>query len=81
MTTAPKRLTLPKCGTCDLAVPIDNTKDEMWCHGAPPSAFPKLVVEMVEGQPVQRQTISSAYPPVRRDMVGCAKHPQVRRKL
>lgn len=71
-----RRADLPKCGTCDLTMPIEGSKDSLWCHGAPPDAFRELVVVMVEGQPTQEKRTSSTYPPVGKDMLGCAMHPQ-----
>jgi hypothetical protein len=78
-----KRLTFPKCGTCDLAMTLsEDPKVSIICHGAPPSAFTEFVAVMgTDNVPTQEKRISSAFPPVARDTPGCAMHPQIRRKL
>jgi hypothetical protein len=56
----------PQCGTCPYAL-IDGKRadggDQLWCHGAPPSAWP-----------VGTGT-GGGYPPRNADSLGCKDHP------
>lgn len=78
-----KHITFPKCGTCDLAVPIEGEPGNFWCHGGPPGVYVEFVAVTVQGssQVKQEKRTSSTYAPVSKDTIGCARHPQVRRKL
>lgn len=54
---------LPRCGTCPFTVSDDN--DNLWCHGAPPSGWPS-----------GPGNYAATFPPVGKDMIGCALHPK-----
>lgn len=78
-----KRITFPKCGTCDLTVPIDGEPNNFWCHGGTPGVYIEIVAVTAPGsnEVKQEKRTSSCFAPVGKDTTGCIWHPEVGKKL
>jgi hypothetical protein len=71
------QMTFPTCGTCNLGV---RDGMDLWCHARPPRPERRMIVETEDGNPHQKEVITSYYPIVGEDKPGCGLHPYFRKK-